>query len=434
MGYLIGMLFLFGCNKSDSGDITEEVEMPLEEPIVTILEVDEEFHGTMEMDRLGTNQPIADFVPVGISVDPNEQLQLQVELVDGSTLPSVVLGTYSRYVEFWNPQEMQLAAGANSIVNNSTKSRLVYIRYVGDVPDSKAMITITGGKKIPFFKLGETTNTVFVDMLDSCDDCQDAQLFGNKSIVVASVANMKKYKNQDWMALVEAIDKIAEIHADIDGLDASAPVHVPNRNRYLLTESDDPEFWMAATWYRTFYNQDAAIDFVLDINKLKNDGWGPWHELGHQHQLGNLTWDQVVEVTVNIYSLAAERHFGHESRLQRDNVWASVDDYFNLPLEQRDYNGNVGLFVRLALYQQLWLQYGDDFFKNLHKNTREERAVLAGNEEKMAYFMLKASEVSGNNLKDFFQQWGFVLEDAHFDALDALGLPQPTLDLTTLRD
>ena len=48
--------------------------------------------------------------------------------------------------------------------------------------------------------------------------------------------------------------------------------------------------------------------------------------------------------------------------------------------------------------------------------------------------MLVSSKASGHNLKDFFIQWDFKLPQEDFDALDALNLPDPTIDLLRLRE
>lgn len=74
------------------------------------------------------------------------------------------------------------------------------------------------------------------------------------------------------------------------------------------------------------------------------------------------------------------------------------------------------------------------FFIRLHKIAREEANPLYTNQEKMSYFTLKASEITGNNLNDFFREWGFKLPSASFTAVDNLNLPLPSEDLTLLRD
>ena len=40
---------------------------------------------------------------------------------------------------------------------------------------------------------------------------------------------------------------------------------------------------MYANNYFTGYVGESIED-VLDIKKFTTDGWGPWHEVGHQHQ------------------------------------------------------------------------------------------------------------------------------------------------------
>lgn len=69
-----------------------------------------------------------------------------------------------------------------------------------------------------------------------------------------------------------------------------------------------PEAYRFATDYRAAYKKDA-IGYILDPALLTQDGWGPWHELGHTHQQHAWTWEAVGEVTVNLYSLAVQRSF-----------------------------------------------------------------------------------------------------------------------------
>jgi hypothetical protein len=57
---------------------------------------------------------------------------------------------------------------------------------------------------------------------------------------------------------------------------------------------------------------------LLDVKKLRH-AWSIWHEPGHKYQQKDWTWNKNVETTVNIYSLAAQAHFGYPSnREERD--------------------------------------------------------------------------------------------------------------------
>ncbi len=50
------------------------------------------------------------------------------------------------------------------------------------------------------------------------------------------------------------------------------------------------------------------MKYVLDLEHFEKDGWGPWHEAGHQRQQ-TWKWSGLTEVTVNIYSMAVQRAF-----------------------------------------------------------------------------------------------------------------------------
>ena len=96
-------------------------------------------------------------------------------------------------------------------------------------------------------------------------------------------------------------------------------------------------------------------------------------------------------------------------------------------------NVSVDVFVRLGMFQQLWRAYGDNFFQQLHRKTREEKPTLDTDAKKMRYFMLKACEVSGNDLTGFFKKWG-LQADTVYAEIAALRLSAPTTDPSTLTD
>ncbi len=434
---IILILFLQACKSDDTPDGSTETPEPkadINENTSTSFTIQETYSSEFERNRLLRNQGASDIIPTGLYLKPNSFITVSHTQVSGNDSPIILLGGYSREVWTDSPTEFSLGNGNTVVRNNSTQDMPVFIRYSGNTPDSESTVTIEGGHKSPYFIYNTTANAEFVTMLDDYI-YSDAILSSDKATIVISKETARRYKGQDWNLLLERIGNIIERQIYIDGLDGSATEHLPNRNKYYFTESNDDDYWMAATSQRTFYNSTNAIDFLIDVDQLKDDGWGPWHELGHQRQISSLTWNQTVEVTVNIYSLVVQRSFNQQSRLVRDNVWSQVDTYLNSPINQRDYNSDdLGLFPRLALYQQLWLKYGDDFFINLHKKAREDALSLSTNEEKMSYFILAASQVTQNNLNDFFKAWGFKLPDSSFEAVDNLGFNPPSEDLTLLRE
>lgn len=432
------MAFTFSCDAPTATD--PENPDTLSEREIFIDEV-QEFNETLsareEASRL-VNRPASDFTPSGFYLPPGTDLVVKLEqLEQGSGSPVLLIGTYSRYEAKWTPTEVQLHNGINTIAGDE-HGGLLYIRYNADgnsVPSGRVRIEFMSGyKPVPYFVLGETTNEQWQTMLDTWTEAPDVQLVSDGAIIVASRENALKYRDDDQNQLLTLVEEVLKAQADISGLDGSAPEHQRNVHRILMTESDRES--MAAADYRTYYRSDA-VNRILTTDGFINEGWGPWHELGHMHQQWAWNWKGVWEVNNNIYTLAAERAMGiSPSTLVTRGIWYDVADYLKLPDEERDFNSSaVGLYVRLAMFQQLWLAYGDEFFQELHKDTREDKPSSIGvREERMPYLMLKACEISGNDLGGFFRKWGFKVSASVYDEISALNLTEPDVDLTTLTD
>ncbi|WP_037495186.1 M60 family metallopeptidase, partial [Sphingobacterium deserti] len=78
--------------------------------------------------------------------------------------------------------------------------------------------------------------------------------------------------------------------------------------------------------------------------------------------------------------------------------------------------------------------YGDSFYQELHKKCRIEKPTLSNDDQKMAYFMTSACDVSGENLTEFFRKWGLRASAETYTAIANKNLPAPAIDITTLRD
>ncbi len=87
---------------------------------------------------------------------------------------------------------------------------------------------------------------------------------------------------------------------------SSNPLHRSTRRLWAFVENPNnpPGMYMYAgrdgVVFTTAYD---AIKSALNANEF---GWGQMHEAGHTRQQYPWTWDGVVEVNVNIYSLAAK--------------------------------------------------------------------------------------------------------------------------------
>lgn len=403
----------------------------------SILMLDEKLGGMKEATRLAQTNPASDFIPTGFYLPPNTSMNILVTSLKGTRTPELLIGTYSRYKSKWNPTVKKLSAGTNTI--SDVDGGLLYLRFNNDAPSDQVRIRfIDGMRPIPFYQLGKTTQKDWLNMLDSIKNVPDVQLVGEKTMITFSIDNARNNKNEIQEALIKKADRIIRIEDSISGLFGTDPMDQPNMHKYLLTESDNPDYFMAATYFRTWYRNTDAVSAIL---KAENLTWGPWHELGHMHQQGSWTWSELTEVTVNIYSMAVEKALGiTTTRLTSQGEWSKAASYLAKSEAEKDFNNsNVSVWTRLCMFQQLKLAFGDEFYHQLHRLARRETQRPNSTDARMRWFMLKASTIRGKNLSSFFKKWGFKLSsqaitDAAFSDIDKLGLAAPNQDVTLLKD
>ena len=398
-----------------------------------------------EADRLGIWFPASDFEPLGLYLSPDQPIEIDVRNIQGNSQPKLLVGTYSRYKYEDVPTVYDLVAGPNTITDS--QGGLLYLQFVTEeTPSAEAEVTIDGGNPIPSYVLGESTHEGWLKDLNTMA-YEDVQFVSNKTMVVVSKATALEYRDEDQDSMLGTLDKAWEIEDYISGIDSSSDLHKPNVHKIFITElaEKDLDFSLAAEEYRILV-PTKSLKNIMEPAHASSAAWGLWHEMGHHHQALNWDWDEVDEVTVNIYSLACLYAFdGTISWLKGNEIWDVLAEYFDSPIEERDFNRDqtIGGKGRLAMFRQLWMAFGDEFYIKTHQLAREDNAkpdprvkprYESTGDEQMAHFMLLSSEASGYDLKNFFRQWGFKLPQEDFDALDALNLPEPGIDLISLRE
>lgn len=106
-------------------------------------------------------------------------------------------------------------------------------------------------------------------------------------------------------------------------------------------------------------------------------------------------------------------------------------DYIGAGDGPPDYLGDDGntLFIRLVMFQQLRDAYGWDLFRNLNRATRANPLPAgASDQEKVDYFVRTICDLTGHDLRGFFQRWGLMATDTVLAQIGTLGLPLPPAD------
>lgn len=142
-------------------------------------------------------------------------------------------------------------------------------------------------------------------------------------------------------------------------------------------------------------------------------GWGFYHELGHNHQRPEWTFEGTGEVTCNLFSLWSfhralgepDPTVGHEAmsaeRRER-RLKKHLDDGAPFGAWKED------PFLALTLYWQLIDAFGWDALKKVIASYRggEFGPPPRSDDEKRDQWMVRYSKVVGKNLGPFFERWG----------------------------
>ncbi|EPC8411185.1 putative mucin/carbohydrate-binding domain-containing protein [Bacillus thuringiensis] len=371
------------------------------------------------------NMAFSPYEPTGLYAKPNEQITINVE---GNQDIQVYIGTYS-YDASWREdskiKSFTLKPGINTI--QSPNGGMIYFYNKQQGGTIRTTIT-TGGTTTPFFELGKHTKQDLINMLDQYPNAHAVELKGERVLITASPARVKKYllgSNTDPVQLLKKMDEATRIQDKVAGLSEE---QVDKHYVHYVEENHSPDYYMYATSYRTAYVGDA-IQYVLDINKFITDGWGPWHEAGHLRQQSPWKFYNMTEVQNNIYSLSVEKAFNQPSNLEKSGIYPKAFQY----LEQgnKNYDEISDVFVKLVMLWQLQLAYGEDFYPKLHQLYRDmpSSELPQTDENKKQLFMISASKVAKQNLIPFFEKWGLRPNNDTIQKVAALGYPILTAEI-----
>ncbi|PEF32640.1 wall-associated protein [Bacillus wiedmannii] len=347
--------------------------------------------------------------------EPNEEITIDIK---GTQSIQAFIGT--RSYDEKDPEEFDLKPGKNVI--SSPRGGILYFYNMNNEGEVTASVT-NGGSHFPLFNLGKHTKKDWDEMLKKYKDPYAVELKGERSLITASPSSIQKFmKNTNPIELMKLHDKIIRIENAVAGLSedgvgvAKSPIHYA---QFVEKRKPDEDDFMFAKNYHTGYIP-TAMNRVLDIEVLEKDGWGPWHEVGHLHQQEPWKWSKVREVTVNIYSLAVQKALGNQ--LEMDEHYKNSFEYLEKPKAERF----IDDINPLTMFWQLNVVYGEHFYPRLHQAYRllPQSEMPHSDEEKKQLFIYMTSQVAGQNLIPFFEEWGLTPNDDIREKIEKLKLPK----------
>jgi len=181
--------------------------------------------------------------------------------------------------------------------------------------------------------------------------------------------------------------------------------------------------------YPIMTHLDAAPRFV-DLERLSTKGdWGMFHEMGHNHQQPDWTFQGTVEVTCNLFSLylmetLCKKGVGHEA-MSSASIAKHIEAFRKGGSRFEDWKQKP--FTALIAYQELRLAFGWESFKKVFAVYRDlpEAERPKSDAEKRDQWLVRMSRAVGKDLGPFFASWSIPTSERARDAVADLPAWRP---------
>jgi len=262
-------------------------------------------------------------------------------------------------------------------------------------------VEIRGGVEMAWFELGRTDPAEWRASIRQ-RPAPWAELGTAKVVLTLPAAVVREL--DDPTALLRFWDTVLDACADL----AVRPRERARPERYVTDEQISAGYMHAG--YPIMTHLDAAPRFV-DLATLRTKGdWGMFHEMGHNHQSPDWTFEGTGEVTVNLFTMYVLETVcgnldGHEAISDRA-VANWIERYRAGGRQFAQWKSQP--FLALVMYKQLKDAFG---WKPFHDVFAEYRALPAGDRprndaEKRDQWLVRFSKTVGRDLGPFFEDWG----------------------------
>lgn len=275
---------------------------------------------------------------------------------------------------------------------------LVYIVVPKNCQLGKIDVSVSNAVESPLFMHGKTDLDEWRLNLRQ-QPAPWAELASSKFIITLPSDAVRQLDFPD--KLMDYWDEVLDACADL----GTTPRNRPYAERFVIDEQ------ISAGYLHAGYPIMAPMNFAqvsTDLAKLRQLGdWGMYHELGHNHQVRDWTYDGMGEVTVNLFSLYC---------LDKLNPGAPVhgaitDEAIKKHIAKFEQTGvRDGPFMNLVPYVQLQEEFGWEAYKKVFEEYRKlspgERAK--NDLERRNQWLTRFSRNVNRDLSPFFEYWKIV--------------------------
>ena len=289
---------------------------------------------------------------------------------------------------------------------------LIYIEVSSDVDIGKVDVVIEGAVAAPLFVLGETDPAAWRAEIRHAP-APWAEIAGRNMIVTTDAREVREL--DDPTAVATTWDTVLDLIAELAAW--SSPRASPER---FVVDREISVGYMHAG-YPLMAHLDVQANLV-DAAHLRIEGnWGMFHEVGHNHQNYDWTFNGTTEVTVNLFTL-----YVYESLigiLPTSDPWPGSDrsraelmalyNFNNPDFEQWKREP----FLALIMYAQLQEKFGWEAFQQVFAEYLHlpDADRPKSDDDKRDQWLVRFSRTVGRNLGPFFEAWGVPTSQAARD-------------------
>lgn len=265
-------------------------------------------------------------------------------------------------------------------------------------------VSISGACKAAWFKVGRDSQADWEKIKTAPAPYGEIE----SSKVILTVPREQLLTLADPVSLMKFWDEVADLDAKLTVL--------PATRRYAERLVSDDQLcagWMHAGYPIMIPNVTAKEIVNLELLKTKGD-WGFFHEIGHNHQNHDWTFDGTGEVTVNFFTLyCMEKMCGiapRQTRMKNEATRA----YTSWIKNGKAYDAwKSDPFLALEMFVRLQQAYGWEAFEKLFTLYRTLPASQhpKNDLQKRDQWCTRFSSVTGENIASIFDSWNIPLSD-----------------------
>ncbi len=288
---------------------------------------------------------------------------------------------------------------------------LVYIFVPRGCQLGKVQVEIDGAVEAPYFVLGKTPFDELGQKIRYLP-APWAELATNK--VVLTVPSYVVQNLDHPEELMGFWDKVLDACAEL----AAIPKKRERPERIVADIQISAGYMHSG--YPIMTHLDAAkvmVDVACLMTNSHGAVWGLFHELGHNHQSPDWTFEGTGEVTVNLFTLyVLDKVCGippekTRKELSKEGRAEALKRFFASGAKFEAWKSEP--FLALIMYVQIQEAFGWDAFRKVFAEYRQ----LSPNErpknddEKRDQWLIRLSRTVGRNLSRFFEVWGIPVSE-----------------------